>query len=97
MITNKQKAFLKGLANELNSIFQIGKDGVTPNVVSTVDDALRAHELIKLNVLKTCPQELQEVAVELSSRTHCEVVQMIGRVIVLYRKNKDKSKIELPR
>ena len=97
MITNKQKAFLKGLANELNSIFQIGKDGVTPNVVSTVDDALRAHELIKLSVLKTCPQELQEVAVELSSRTHCEVVQMIGRVIVLYRKNKDKSKIELPR
>lgn len=97
MITNKQKAYLKGLANELHSIFQIGKDGVTPNVVTTVDDALRAHELIKLNVLKTCPQELQEVAVELSSRTHCEVVQMIGRVIVLYRKNKDKSKIELPR
>lgn len=97
MITNKQKAYLKGLANDLNSIFQIGKDGVTPNVVNTVDDALRAHELIKLNVLKTCPQELQEVAIELSLKTHCEVVQKIGRVIVLYRKNKEKSKIELPK
>lgn len=97
MITNKQKAYLKGLANELRPVFQIGKDGVTPNVITSVEDALKAHELIKLNVLKTCPQEMQEVAIELSSHTHCEVVQIIGRVMVLYKKNKEKSKIELPK
>ena len=97
MITNKQKAYLKGLANGLSSIFQIGKDGVTPNVINTIDDALKAHELIKINVLKTSPQEMQEVAIEISAHTHCEVVQIIGRVIVLYRKNKEKQRIVLPK
>lgn len=97
MLTNKQKAYLRGLANELKPVTQIGKDGVTFNVVETVDNALEARELIKLSVLKTCPQEMNEVAIELASETHSDVVQIIGRVIVLFRINKKKGKIELPR
>ena len=97
MLTNKQKSYLKGLANSLSPVTQIGKDGVTYNVVESVDNALEAKELIKLNVLKTCPQEMNEVAIELSRETHCDVVQIIGRVIVLFRINKKKGKIELPR
>lgn len=95
MITNKQKSTLRSLANNLKPVFQIGKEGITPNVINTVDDALEAHELIKLNVLKTCPQSIQEVAIELSVGTHCEVVQTIGRTVVLYRKSRTKNRIEL--
>ena len=70
MLTNKQKSYLKGLANSLNPVTQIGKDGVTYNVIESVDDALEAKELIKLNVLKTCPQEINEVAIELASEIY---------------------------
>lgn len=97
MLTNKQKSYLKGLANSLHPVTQIGKDGVTYNVIESVDNALEARELIKLNVLKTCPQEINEVAIELASETHSDVVQIIGRVVVLFRINKKKGKIELPR
>ena len=96
-MTNKQKAYLKSLANELRPVTQVGKEGITYNLIESVDTALEARELIKLSVLKTCPSEMNEVAIELASETHSEVVQIIGRVIVLFRQNKKKGKIELPR
>lgn len=95
MLNNKQKSFLKAKANSLRAIFQIGKDGCTPNLFKTVGDALEAHELVKLSVLKTCPQEVREVAFDLASATNSEVVQIIGRTILLYRAAKEK-KIILP-
>lgn len=98
MINNKQKAYLKGLANELRPLFQVGKDGVTENLINTLDDALVAHELLKLKVLKTCPQSVNEVAIELARESHSEIVQHMGRIITFYRKNRERSNgIELPR
>lgn len=94
MLTNKTKSYLKGLAQSRRALFQIGKDGVTPNMSATVSDSLEAHELIKISMLKTCPQSVNEAAVELSAATHSEIVQTIGRTIVLYRKSK-KNLLEL--
>lgn len=98
MINNKQKAYLKSLANELNPLFQVGKDGVTENLIATLDDALRAHELLKLKVLKTCPVSVNEAAIELARETHSEIVQHMGRIITFYRKNRElEHGIVLPR
>ncbi len=97
MLTNKQKAYLKGLGNSLSTIGQIGKDGITYNVVESIDNALEARELVKINVLKTCKLEMNEAAIEIAAETHSEVVQVIGRVIILWRQNRKKGKIELPR
>ncbi len=91
MINNKQKAYLKALANQKKPLFQVGKDGITENLIHTVQDSLEAHELMKLNVLKTCEQSIQEVAIELARETHSEIVQTMGRVVTLYRKSREKT------
>lgn len=96
-MTSKQRAYLKGLAMNLTSIFQIGKSGLTPEFTSGIHEALEARELIKITVLKNCPQEPKELSQILSERTQAEVVQVIGRKIVLYRESKEKKQIELPR
>lgn len=88
MLTNKEKRYLKSKAQKIKAIFQVGKDGVTPNMLMTVADSLEAHELIKLSVLKTCPDPIQQVALDLSSGTRSEIVQIIGRTVVLYRRSK---------
>ena len=95
-MTSKQRAYLKGLASTLNPIFQVGKSSVTPELVIAVDEAINKRELIKLSVLKNCIDEPKEIANVIAERTHSEVVQVIGKKIVLYRRNKDKSKIQLP-
>lgn len=95
MLNNKQKRFLKAEGNSLRAIFQVGKDGTTPNLFKTVDDSLTAHELIKISVLKTCPQDVREVAFDLAAMTNSEVVQIIGRTILLFRASKER-KIQLP-
>ena len=96
MLTTKQKAYLKSLAMNERALFQIGKDGLNENVVETVENALRARELVTLSVLKTVPvQDFKELAFDLAMHTHSEVVQIIGRTIVLYKKNKE-PKILLP-
>lgn len=97
MLTNKQKSYLKALANRRRSLFQIGKDGMSYNLISTVSDALEAHELIKLNVLKTCTEDVRQVALDLSGGTRSEVVQIIGRTIILYRASRKNPEIVLPR
>ena len=96
MLNSKQKRYLKSEAHSLKAIFQIGKDGVTRNQVLGILDALEAHELIKVKLLDTCPDDVNTVALEISVQTKAEVIQTIGRTIVLYRRSKE-AKIELPR
>ncbi len=96
-MTTKQRAYLKGLAMNLDSIFQIGKSSLTPEVTTAVSEALEARELIKISVLKNCIDDPREIAAVLAERTKSQVVQVIGKKIVLYKESKDKKKIELPK
>jgi RNA-binding protein len=96
-MTTKQRAYLKGLAMTIDPIYQIGKSSLTPELTQGIDEALEARELIKIAVLKNCMDEPKELAGILAERTHSEVVQVIGKKIVLYRESKDKKKIELPK
>ena len=88
MITSKQRAYLRGLAQNLSPIFQIGKNGINDNQVKQIIDALEAHELIKISVLKNCFSNINEVAFDIASKTNSEIIQVIGRNIVFYRKSK---------
>lgn len=98
-MTSKQRAYLKGLAMNLDPVFQIGKASLTPEVTQAVAEALEARELIKITVLKNCLDDGRPIADVLAERTHSQVVQVIGRKIVLYRPAKDeaKRKIVLPK
>ena len=97
-MTSKQRAYLKGLAMNLDPIFQIGKGSVTPELTAAVAEALEARELIKLSVLKNCLDDSNSIAAVLAERVRSEVVQVIGKKIVLYKQAKDekKRKIVLP-
>ncbi|MBQ7562692.1 MAG: ribosome assembly RNA-binding protein YhbY [Lachnospiraceae bacterium] len=95
--TSKQRAYLRSLASTEETVLHIGKEGVTPEVVQAVDEAIDARELIKVGLLKNCFDDPNEVAEMVSERTRSTLVQVIGRKIVLYRKNRDNPKIELPR
>ncbi len=96
-MTTKQRAYLKSLAMTMDPIFQIGKNSMTPELTKAIDEALEARELIKVSVLKNCMDDPRALAQTLAERTHSQVVQVIGKKIVLYREGKDKNKkIELP-
>ena len=98
-MTSKQRAYLKGLAMTMDPILQLGKGGLTPENTAAVDEALAARELIKITVLKNCLDDGRSIAEVLAERTHSQVVQVIGKKIVLYKQAKDekKRKIELPK
>ena len=97
MLTSKQRAFLRGMANGMDAIFQVGKNGVTPELRDTVYHALEARELIKISVLQNCMDDPKEIARVLAERTGSQVVQVIGKKIVLYKEGKkEKKKIQLP-
>ena len=98
-MTSKQRSYLKGLSMTMDPIFQIGKSSVTPEVTSAIAEALEARELIKITVLKNCLDDGRSIAEVLAERTHSEVVQVIGKKIVLYKPAKDESKrkIVLPK
>lgn len=95
-MTSKQRAYLKGLAMNIDPIFQFGKQSLTPENTKAISEALEARELIKINVLQNCQDDPKEIAATLAERTHSEVVQVIGKKIVLYKESKNKKKIELP-
>ncbi len=99
MITTKQRAYLRGLAMNIDPSFQVGKNSLTPMFTEAIIENLEKNELIKISVLKNCDDEPKEIAGILADRTHSEVVAVTGRKIVIYRqaKDKDKRKIELPR
>ena len=88
MLTVKQKVKLRSLAMTLRPIYQVGKDGITNNLIEGLSLALEAHELIKISVLKTVSSPLKQVAYDLTSATHSELIQIIGRQIILYRASK---------
>lgn len=95
MITTKQRAKLRGMANSIDTILQIGKGGISDTLIKQVDDALTARELIKMRVLENAPIFAREAAVELSEKLNADVVQVIGTKFSLYRKNKKEPKIIL--
>ena len=98
-MTSKQRSYLKGLAMTIDPVFQIGKASLTPEVTQAVSEVLEARELVKITVLKNCLDDGRSIAEVLTERTHSEVVQVIGRKIVLYRpaKEENKRKIVLPK
>ena len=93
-MTSKQRAYLRGVANTIDSIFQVGKGGVTDVLIQQLSDALEARELIKITVLKNAPDYAKNVANEVAEGTNSEVIQVIGNKITLFRKRKEKSKFE---
>ena len=96
-MTTKQRADLKSLAMTMDPIFQIGKNSMTPELTKAVSEALEARELIKISVLQNCADDPKELAAVLAERTRSQVVQVIGKKIVLYKEGKEKKKkIELP-
>ena len=95
MLISKQRAVLRGMANNLETIFQVGKGGISDTLVAQTADALRARELIKLRVLENSGYTAREAAEALAEQTGAEVVQVIGSRFVLYRRNPKKPVIEL--
>lgn len=98
-MTSKQRAYLKGLAMTMEPILLVGKESMTPGVTEAVREALEANELIKVGVLKNCADDPKEIAVLLAERTGAEVVQVIGKKIVLFKvaSKKENRKIVLPK
>ncbi|MEG0770977.1 MAG: ribosome assembly RNA-binding protein YhbY [Clostridia bacterium] len=89
MLTSKQRATLKSIAQKEDTIFQVGKGGISENLILQTADALRARELIKLRVLDTALTNAQDIAKELAEKTDSEVVQVIGFKIILFKKSKE--------
>lgn len=96
-MTSKQRAHLKSLASVIDPILQIGKSSLTPEYIEAVREAFNTRELIKIKVLKNCLDDPREMAQIIADRSGAEVVQVIGRKIVLYKPDKDKPKIMLPK
>ena len=94
MLSGKQRSYLKGLANNIDPIFQLGKSGLTDNFIKQIDGALETRELLKVNVLKSCDLDPTEVANYLINELSAEFVQSIGRRFVIYRESKENKKIE---
>lgn len=96
-MNSKERAYLKGLANGMTSIFQVGKSSLTPELVTAIDEALEKRELIKISVLKNCLDSPSEIAETIGERTHSEVVQVIGKKMIFYRPSKKNQKITFPK
>ncbi len=95
-MTSKQRAYLRAMANGLDAIFQIGKNGLNDNFIKQIDDALEAREMIKITVLETAPEDNLSLANELAAKTNSILVQVVGNKVTLYRKRQKNSKIILP-
>lgn len=95
MINSKQRAFLRGMANGIETIQQIGKSGINENLIRQVEEALTARELIKLRVLETCPASAREAAQQLADCAAADIVQVIGARIVLFKQNEKKPVIDI--
>ena len=95
MLNSRQRAQLRGMANDYETILQVGKGGINENTVKQVVDALEARELIKMRILETCPTTVRETADTLAERTNSDVVQVIGSKFILYKESKNNKKIKL--
>ena len=96
-MTSKQRSYLMGLAMNIDPVFQIGKSGLTPEVTEAVRETFNTRELVKIGVLKNCFEDPRQMAQLLADRTGAQVVQIIGKKIVLYKESKDHKKNELPK
>lgn len=94
-MTGKQRAYLRGLANTMDPIFQIGKTGLSDNLVKQLSDALEARELIKITVLETAPDTAKNFSLEIADQTNSTVIQVIGNKITLFRQKKENSRYVL--
>ncbi len=97
MITGKQRRYLKSLAHSMEPIVQIGKSGITENLLEQIDETLESRELIKVKILNNNMLDANEVANDISEQLRAEFVQSIGNKFVIYRESEDKKTIELPR
>lgn len=97
MLSGKEKRYLRSLANTIDPVVQVGKASVNESVLFSLNEALEARELVKVKVLKNCLDEVKDVAQELAEQGNAELVQVIGRNVVLYRPNPEKPGIELPK
>lgn len=95
MLNGKQRRYLRSLAVNEKAIFQIGKDGLSDNLFKSVKEALKARELVKISVLKSCELNMNELVIDLCANTSSELVQVIGKSIILYKASKER-KIQLP-
>lgn len=96
MLTGKQKRYLRSMAHHLNPIFQIGKGGVNDQLITHIEEALETRELIKVSILNNNDDDRNEIAQEISERSGAELVQVIGKTIVLYKESVNHKEIELP-
>ena len=96
MLTGKQRRYLRAQAHHLDPILQVGKSGVTENLVEQVRLALEAHELIKISILQNCDQDRHEVAEQLAGGTGADLIQVLGKTVVLYRPSSTKKQIAFP-
>ncbi|QZY57081.1 ribosome assembly RNA-binding protein YhbY [Crassaminicella profunda] len=96
-LTGKQRSYLKGLANGVKPIAQIGKSGITENFIKQIDDALEARELIKVNVLENSLLDTKETANEVAKQTRAYFIQAIGNKFVIYRPSNKNPEIQIPR
>lgn len=96
IMTSKQRAYLKGLAMKIDPVINIGKSSLTPEVTAAIDEAFNKRELIKVGVLKNCLDDPREIACAVAERTKSQVVQVVGKKIVLYKPDKKNPKIVLP-
>lgn len=97
MLTGKQRSYLRSLGNTLDTIIQVGKDGIDESFLAQVDGALEARELIKLSVLRNSDYDAREACSEICEGVKAEPVQVIGNRFLIYRKSTEKPKIELPK
>ncbi|MDO5123727.1 MAG: YhbY family RNA-binding protein [Eubacteriales bacterium] len=97
MLTSKQRAYLRGLANSFDTILIVGKGGLTDTIYKQASDALKARELIKGKVLETCEYSSREAADIIAENVGCDVVQVIGSKFILYKPNPDEPQIKLPK
>ena len=96
MIKSKQRAYLRSMSNQIDTIVHVGKEGISANVIKQLDEALTARELVKCRVLDACPLSSREACEALSSETKGEPVQVIGSRFTIYRENKKNKSIHLP-
>lgn len=97
-LASNQRKFLEAMANQMDPIVRVGKNGLEAKIISSISEALNSHELIKIKILDSSPNEADEVAEEAIKATKATLVRIIGRVIILYKPFEDKpKKIELPK
>ena len=96
MLRGKERAYLKGLAQNIDPLIQLGKDGINEGFLKQIDKLLEDHELVKIKVLQNAPVEVDEIVDEILEKTGAEFVQKIGKKLTIYRESKENKKIELP-